>query len=258
MSAEERDEAERTNAARAREDARPVHPTLPGDPGEAERTNAARAEGAPPAEAAAEALKALLTRIRADGAAQAATGAATAEHTSAPPAPAEMPQSAEGAEDGRAAAAPIPPSDLMPPAGVVRDAQNRVLCGRRRRDGGACTQPAMKGQSVCKMHGGMAPQAKAAGRLRLAALVDPAIGTLAREMVKAERSSDRQRAANSILDRAGFGREKKLSPGEDVKDLLIGRLRQLRREREAAAANDAGELEVLDAEVVETEDAGND
>lgn len=114
--------------------------------------------------------------------------------------------------------------------------------------GERCRQPAYPGASVCKFHGGAAKQVKQAAALRLASLVSPAIGTLAREMVKAERSADRQRAANSILDRAGIVRQSS-SDADTARQLLIERLRALREQ--AAAGEMPPELEVLDAEVVD-------
>ena len=80
----------------------------------------------------------------------------------------------------------------------------------------------------------------------LASLVDPAIATLGREMVKAERSSDRQRAANSILDRAGISRAAS-SEVEVARALLLERLAALKLERDGGPA-----LPVLDAEVVDS------
>jgi hypothetical protein len=41
-----------------------------------------------------------------------------------------------------------------------------------------CTQPAIPGGSVCRYHGGAAPQVKAAAAARLRAMVDPALGVL--------------------------------------------------------------------------------
>lgn len=114
--------------------------------------------------------------------------------------------------------------------------------------GERCRQPAYPGASVCKFHGGAAKQVKQAAALRLASLVSPAIGTLAREMVKAERSADRQRAANSILDRAGVVRQSS-AEADTARQLLIERLRDLREKREGV--EDVGELPVLEAEVVE-------
>lgn len=43
-----------------------------------------------------------------------------------------------------------------------------AACGARRRDGEPCTNPPMKGAARCRMHGGAAPQARAAAGRRLA------------------------------------------------------------------------------------------
>ena len=76
----------------------------------------------------------------------------------------------------------------------------------RRMDGYRCQNPAIPGGTVCRFHGGNSPGTRNAARLRLLDTVDAAIATLAREMVQAEKSADRQRAANSLLDRAGVSR----------------------------------------------------
>lgn len=110
--------------------------------------------------------------------------------------------------------------------------------------GERCRQPAIPGGTVCRFHGGGNPDVKRKAALRLAALVDPAIATLGREMVKADRSSDRQRAANSILDRAGISRAASAEV-EVARSLLLERLAALR-----ADATGVPEI-VLDAEVVE-------
>lgn len=89
----------------------------------------------------------------------------------------------------------------------------------------------MKGQRVCLKHGGASPQAKRKAQLRLAELVSPAIATLAREMANADKSSDKQRAANSILDRAGVPRSVTSPDGEAARDLLLERLYQLREQQ---------------------------
>lgn len=93
----------------------------------------------------------------------------------------------------------------------------------------------MHGQRVCKFHGGASPQAKAKARLRLLELVDPAIATLAREMVQADLSSDRQKAANSILDRAGYARMSRIE-AVDAREVLIQRLLDLRAQWETEDA----------------------
>lgn len=112
------------------------------------------------------------------------------------------------------------------------DSQNRRYCKAKSvRTGQRCRAFAMRGQEVCATHGGSAPQSKRAAQLRLMALVEPAIATLAQEMVKAEKSSDKQRAANSILDRAGIARKTHIE-SEDAKAMLYVQLQALRKSRD--------------------------
>lgn len=113
-----------------------------------------------------------------------------------------------------------------------------------------CKQSAIAGGTVCRFHGGGAPSVKRKAALRLAQLVDPAIATLGREMVKADKSSDRQRAANSILDRAGITRGQS-SELDVARALLLERLLEARSgPRPAIAAPVADPLEIV-AEVVD-------
>lgn len=105
------------------------------------------------------------------------------------------------------------------------------LCGARRTNGEPCNAPAMTGQRVCRMHGGSSPQAKRKAALRLVELIDPAIATLAREMVQADTSADRQRAANSILDRAGVPRVTKEIGVDTSREVLLTRLREIRKQK---------------------------
>lgn len=121
-----------------------------------------------------------------------------------------------------------------------KDAQNRLLCNAKRRDGKLCMSPAITGMLKCRMHGAATPQARNMVKLRLTELVQPAIATLAREMANADKSSDRQAAANSILDRAGYGRVQKVETA-DAKEMLYQKLLQLQEEKQAA----------IEAEVVE-------
>lgn len=135
------------------------------------------------------------------------------------------------------------------------DRAARPRCtARSKTTGEQCRQSAIPGGGVCRFHGGGAPSVKRKAALRLASLVDPAIGTLAREMVKADKSSDRQRAANSILDRAGITRGQ--SAELDVaRALLLERLLEARSgPRPAAVASAPDPLEIV-AEVVDNEPA---
>jgi hypothetical protein len=62
----------------------------------------------------------------------------------------------------------------------------------------------MRGQTVCKMHGGKAPQALRTAAERLAAMVDPALSALAHLVDEAESDMVRLAAIKDVLDRAGY------------------------------------------------------
>src|SRR5215471_1750570 len=73
------------------------------------------------------------------------------------------------------------------------------------RTGKPCQRPAMHGQQVCQVHGGMAPQNRAAAELRIQQMTWPALSTFN----KALRDYDLDPAlavkvAMDILDRNGF------------------------------------------------------
>ncbi len=57
---------------------------------------------------------------------------------------------------------------------------------------------------VCQKHGGGAPQVKKAARERLNDLIDPAINELGRRVEDSENPAVSLRAAQDILDRAGY------------------------------------------------------
>jgi hypothetical protein len=62
----------------------------------------------------------------------------------------------------------------------------------------------MRGQNVCKMHGGKSPQALRSAQERLAALVDPALSALSRLVDQADSEVVQLAAIKDVLDRAGF------------------------------------------------------
>ena len=69
--------------------------------------------------------------------------------------------------------------------------------------GEQCRRRAIAGGAVCQVHGGAAPQVKKSAALRLAMLVDPAIGVLAANMKDRKKNpAVAQRAAEDVLDRA--------------------------------------------------------
>lgn len=73
------------------------------------------------------------------------------------------------------------------------------------RTGERCKAPAIKGGSVCRVHGGAAAHVKKAAKDRLLELVEPALSAL--HKVLADKDTDdtvKVRAALGILDRTGF------------------------------------------------------
>lgn len=103
----------------------------------------------------------------------------------------------------------------------------------------------MSGQEVCRLHGGSTQRSRRKAALRLAELVDPAVATLGREMAQADRSADRQRAANSILDRAGYGRVQKVEVSE-AREMLVQKLLELREARELDEIDEIDDMETTD------------
>ncbi len=125
-----------------------------------------------------------------------------------------------------------PMDQLTPSTQVTRQ------CKATNRAGQRCGKSAMVGGTTCRAHGGAAPQVRRKAALRLLELVDPAIAVLAREMVNADKSADRQRAANSVLDRAGVPRTATVIDGESAKSLLVERINALRGEAELPEMTD--------------------
>jgi len=104
----------------------------------------------------------------------------------------------------------------------------RRQCTATNRSGNRCGRAPIIGGTVCKAHGGGAPQVIRAARLRLAELVEPAIATLAREMRDADESRDRIRAAVAVLDRAGLRPRPDGLTADEARDVVLGQLIALR------------------------------
>lgn len=79
------------------------------------------------------------------------------------------------------------------------------------RTGKPCKRAAIPGGTVCPTHGGSAPQVKAAAKLRLLAMVDPALAVLARLVKQGNLVQDAValKAATEILDRVDLDIENK-------------------------------------------------
>jgi HEAT repeat protein len=70
--------------------------------------------------------------------------------------------------------------------------------------GGQCGQHAIKGGTVCRVHGGSAPQVKRSAQERLAEMVDPLLTELFRIAQSGESDAVRLAAIKDALDRAGY------------------------------------------------------
>ena len=69
--------------------------------------------------------------------------------------------------------------------------------------GNPCKQPAIKGGTVCRYHGGAAPQVIAKAEERLKALIHPALTALDELIAQKEFPSVRIAAVKDVLDRNG-------------------------------------------------------
>lgn len=113
--------------------------------------------------------------------------------------PTEPESGSDKKADGTRTETPAKPG--MP--GSVND--TRRCTATAHRTGERCKAPAIRGGSVCRVHGGSAPAVRKAAKERLLELVDPALVAL--HKVLADNGTDdtvKVRAALGILDRTGF------------------------------------------------------
>lgn len=76
-------------------------------------------------------------------------------------------------------------------------------CTAHKQNGQACKAPAIRGANVCRVHGGSAPQVKAAARRRLLELIDPALVRLG-EALDSDDERIRIQAIREVLSRTGI------------------------------------------------------
>jgi hypothetical protein len=104
--------------------------------------------------------------------------------------------------------APRGPVKMRDPLQTDQPLQTRKLGGdaprcsaHSKRTGLPCTNPAIKGAVVCRMHGGSAPQVKAAALERLKALQPKAISVLESLLDRQEFPTVQMAAVRDVLDR---------------------------------------------------------
>ena len=83
-------------------------------------------------------------------------------------------------------------------------------CTANKTNGQPCKAPAIKGGTVCRVHGGSAPQVKAKAMQRLLAAVDPIMAELVELALKGETPAVKLAAIRDALDRAGVGEAKRV------------------------------------------------
>jgi hypothetical protein len=100
----------------------------------------------------------------------------------------------------------------------------RPKCRATNRQGKPCGHYAIPGGMVCGTHGGKAPQVRDKARLRLISMIDPALQVLS-DVMSSEKAADadKLRAANSVLDRAGYARVQVLDI-EAAREVLTERI----------------------------------
>lgn len=100
--------------------------------------------------------------------------------------------------------------------------------------GKRCQQPAIPGGTVCRYHGGSAPQVQEAARLRLQNLVQPAIVVLGRILADPMAlEASKLRAVENVLDRSGYPRHHQVDV-EQARRSLLERIDSLDDEELAA------------------------
>ena len=116
------------------------------------------------------------------------------------------------------------PDPMDDPYGLERAVVVRPKCRATNRAGNPCGRYPIPGGMVCVAHGGKSPQVRDKARIRLISMIEPALNVLADVMAdKDAAASDKLRAANSVLDRAGYARVAVLDI-DAARDLLTERI----------------------------------
>ena len=79
-----------------------------------------------------------------------------------------------------------------------------VQCHAHKKGGEQCQAYAVRGATVCRVHGGSAPQVKDAARYRVLEFADEVAAELVRLALHARSEATRVRACVSVLDYAGL------------------------------------------------------
>lgn len=136
-----------------------------------------------------------------------------------------MPKKKQGPKRGHGEAGPHDPMQEATPTPVrragngkkptrERDGADRAQCTAHKRNGDRCNNPPVRGTSVCRMHGGSAPQVKAKANQRLVDMIMPAMRELRRVIdSKTASDADKLKAVNMILNRTGYNERQTIELG---------------------------------------------
>lgn len=122
-----------------------------------------------------------------------------------------MPASKKHAPRGRIKADPM----------KGQDPKERVTCTATNRQGNRCGKSPILGGTVCRLHGGGAPQVIAAAEERLKALRVPAVIRLEQLMMQEQFPSVAIAAVKDVLDRNGALGKAKESQDIDLKTEIV-------------------------------------
>lgn len=89
-------------------------------------------------------------------------------------------------------------------------------CTAHRKNGDRCRKASIKGATVCRSHGGAAPQVQRAARTRLLMASDDLMKALLKIALSGEEEGTRLRAVLGALDRAGFSTKTELAVTHEV------------------------------------------
>lgn len=97
--------------------------------------------------------------------------------------------------------------------------ESRTVCTAKRRNGEQCLNYAIRGAKVCRMHGGSAPQVRAAAQVRILMASDLAAAKLV-DLMQSPTVDDRVKlaAAKDLLDRANLAGTQNVEIGVTQRD----------------------------------------
>lgn len=104
-----------------------------------------------------------------------------------------------------------------------------TYCTAHNRQGNPCGAFAVPGATVCRHHGGNAPQVRRKAAMRLNDMIEPALAVMFKIMVDSgAKNGDRLRAVENVLDRAGMPRTVVEQEDPDLSvDVFLTKLQQV-------------------------------